>query len=412
MIQLSPQVTAAATESPDADSIRQNAVKGKEKDDTNAFSKLLDGILKKVKAASVSEHSQEGLLPEKASRLSKMKASPEDETNGNEGIAALFARREGLLETDYLPRKSELLSGGEDVEGLEKNASPTGELEPKRLSEEISFEKESRENTLAADADVKKTGHADSFIKTHSLVQAGAQSEHPGADVSLRDISSEGFDQTALDAGENQQTAESGEQPQPGFVDALKAESEKASIVTEYLFNSQAKPALVDADASSEANRESSQEGKVKDKRKERLSLESAENRINASQETAHDLAHHADEALSNQKVDAEIVVELRDGSRQSEERGLARENRNASVFQDMLSRELRDGLNTEIVRHASLVLKENGEGLIRLSLRPESLGDIKIRLEMADNKVTGRIVLESEEALKAFEKEITGTEF
>jgi flagellar hook-length control protein FliK len=72
---------------------------------------------------------------------------------------------------------------------------------------------------------------------------------------------------------------------------------------------------------------------------------------------------------------------------------------------------ELRDGLNTEIVRHAAIVLRQNGEGLIRLTLHPESLGNIKIKLEMADNKVAGRIVFESDEAMKAFEKEIASLE-
>jgi flagellar hook-length control protein FliK len=72
---------------------------------------------------------------------------------------------------------------------------------------------------------------------------------------------------------------------------------------------------------------------------------------------------------------------------------------------------ELRDGLNTEIVRHANIVLRQNGEGLIRLTLHPESLGNIKIKLEMADNKVAGRIVFESDEAMKAFEKEIASLE-
>jgi hypothetical protein len=43
--------------------------------------------------------------------------------------------------------------------------------------------------------------------------------------------------------------------------------------------------------------------------------------------------------------------------------------------------------------------------------LKPESLGNVKIRLEMAENKITGHITVESEEALRAFEKEITSLE-
>ena len=82
-----------------------------------------------------------------------------------------------------------------------------------------------------------------------------------------------------------------------------------------------------------------------------------------------------------------------------------------APSFQDALAREIREGAGADIVRHASLVLKDGGEGLIRLNLKPESLGAVKIRLEMADNKIAGSIVVESEEALKAFEKEIRSLE-
>jgi len=59
-------------------------------------------------------------------------------------------------------------------------------------------------------------------------------------------------------------------------------------------------------------------------------------------------------------------------------------------------------------VRHASVVLRDSSEGTIRLALKPESLGNVKIRLEMAENKITGHITVESEEALRAFEREVT----
>ena len=75
--------------------------------------------------------------------------------------------------------------------------------------------------------------------------------------------------------------------------------------------------------------------------------------------------------------------------------------------FEDALARELRGGLSTDIVRDASVIVRNGGEGTIRLSLRPASLGDVKIRLEMTENKITGHIVVESNEALRAFEREL-----
>jgi hypothetical protein len=76
-----------------------------------------------------------------------------------------------------------------------------------------------------------------------------------------------------------------------------------------------------------------------------------------------------------------------------------------------MLARELHQNLNGDIVRHAAILLRDGGEGTIRLSLKPESLGNVKIRLEMAENKITGHIIVESDEALRAFEREIRSLE-
>jgi len=79
--------------------------------------------------------------------------------------------------------------------------------------------------------------------------------------------------------------------------------------------------------------------------------------------------------------------------------------------FQNALARELRDSGNADIVRHASMVLKDGDQGIIRLSLQPESLGTVKIRLEMADDKIAGHILVQTPEALRAFESEIRSLE-
>ena len=76
-------------------------------------------------------------------------------------------------------------------------------------------------------------------------------------------------------------------------------------------------------------------------------------------------------------------------------------------TFEDLLAAQLRGDLSTDIVRDASVVIRNGGEGTIRLSLRPASLGDVKIHLEMAENKITGHILLESNEALRAFQREL-----
>jgi len=108
-----------------------------------------------------------------------------------------------------------------------------------------------------------------------------------------------------------------------------------------------------------------------------------------------------------------EITLELRlsNQGQQNQSALTSWETKATQAFEDILARELHQNLNNDIVRHASVVLRDASEGTIRLALKPESLGNVKIRLEMAENKITGHITVESEEALRAFEREITSLE-
>jgi flagellar protein FlbC len=108
-----------------------------------------------------------------------------------------------------------------------------------------------------------------------------------------------------------------------------------------------------------------------------------------------------------------EITLELRlpNEGQANQSAPTSWEAKAGQAFEDILARELHQNFNNDIVRHASVVLRDSSEGTIRLALKPESLGNVKIRLEMAENKITGQITVESEEALRAFEKEITSLE-
>ncbi len=108
---------------------------------------------------------------------------------------------------------------------------------------------------------------------------------------------------------------------------------------------------------------------------------------------------------------DADLVIRLRSGGGQPDTSADATVSKPSGNFQELLARELRENANADIVRQASLVLKDGGKGLIRLALQPESLGSVKIRLEMAENKIAGHIVVESDAALKAFERELRSLE-
>jgi flagellar hook-length control protein FliK len=71
--------------------------------------------------------------------------------------------------------------------------------------------------------------------------------------------------------------------------------------------------------------------------------------------------------------------------------------------FAARLAERLQDTYNGQIVQHSAIVLRDGGAGLIRLNLKPESLGNVKVHLDLADNSITGTIVVESEAAKDAF---------
>jgi hypothetical protein len=148
---------------------------------------------------------------------------------------------------------------------------------------------------------------------------------------------------------------------------------------------------------------------------RERARRTAAGGRIDGGTDSGAARAAQAPEArrVSAVPPEAEITVNLRGEPRGAAAGGLGGGGgaKPAASFETLLAGELRQNLNAGIVKQAQVLLRESGEGTIRLSLKPESLGKVKIHLEMAENKITGKIVVESGEALYAFEREMESLE-
>jgi flagellar hook-length control protein FliK len=114
---------------------------------------------------------------------------------------------------------------------------------------------------------------------------------------------------------------------------------------------------------------------------------------------------------------ETEVVVDMKDAhsvaqnAGQNTQQNLSFSNQAKGSMENFLARELHSNLNGDIVRQAQLQLRSSNEATIKLALKPESLGNVKIRLEMTENKVTGKIIVESEEALRAFNEEVHNIE-
>ena len=76
------------------------------------------------------------------------------------------------------------------------------------------------------------------------------------------------------------------------------------------------------------------------------------------------------------------------------------------SNFQSMLSEQIQQNA-PEFVKAGNIVLRDNSNGTINMVLKPESLGNVKISLELSDKVITGQITVSSQEAYDAFKENI-----
>lgn len=122
-------------------------------------------------------------------------------------------------------------------------------------------------------------------------------------------------------------------------------------------------------------------------------------------------------ELESTKNIKAEIV-QIRDNQidvtytlqNQSAQNILASNDQTAqasgSTFQQMLTQQI--GSNVpDFVKAGTIILKDNNQGTINLNLKPESLGNVKINLQLSDKSITGVITVSSKEAMEAFKQNL-----
>lgn len=120
-------------------------------------------------------------------------------------------------------------------------------------------------------------------------------------------------------------------------------------------------------------------------------------------------------EIESSAKQPAEITISLNSAETANEANAKA-SSENASKsetpqtsFSQALSEQIYRATD-DIVQAGKIVLRDNNEGTIRLSLQPANLGKVKIFLELHEGKkLSGKITVQSKEALSAFEENLSG---
>jgi flagellar hook-length control protein FliK len=113
-------------------------------------------------------------------------------------------------------------------------------------------------------------------------------------------------------------------------------------------------------------------------------------------------LSRTADQASSDR--DPSTPVSLRLGaSREPFVETLSKPASAAGAHAQTPLERLREMAGSELVRASSIVLKDGG-GEIKLVLKPESLGSVRIRMNLVDNAIEGRIIVDSSAVKHVFD--------
>lgn len=110
----------------------------------------------------------------------------------------------------------------------------------------------------------------------------------------------------------------------------------------------------------------------------------------------------HGDQTSSFETMRSDALGEQTTASRTGPASG-----RTMQSASEILRHTLRENLNGEIVRSARLVVRGDRSGEIRLQLKPEQLGNVRISLQMQDGHIAGRIIVENQSVREVFEQNL-----
>jgi len=361
-------------------------------DKLGVFAKILEGLTQNPKGEApgsglLAKSSAKGAIPDEKGTVHNQEVKGKKKASGLSGEKK---SKETALVTARSSRRNTKVS----EEGVVSLVSQNNEKKsPAQEGNHIHQKAKKDEASL-------KNLSSHSPVHTSQPETPAEVSEIPSAEVLAKLLSKEESEPKTRKAPEKGET--------------LKAESGSRTVRSEGAaesapFNTQRVSRNIEKDLGTDKAVES----KGKDKRRERLNVEVRD--LRSSEEVQYAQTQGSQPIAEAQSgIEAEtpdLSVDLSSGSKTREEAFREIDYRPVQAFEDILARELHQNLNNDIVRQAQIILREHGEGTIRLALKPETLGNVKIQLEMTENKITGHIIVESNEALRAFEREIHSLE-
>jgi len=265
-----------------------------------------------------------------------------------------------------------LNSGKKKLKRAEKSESDSIDRAVKKESESVEAEdfQQAFHGALSSD----KKNSEELSLQGENLLskdKKGNSSDRPDEPVDSKIIPFQinGEGKTAQIAATHNQTPSKGENSAKEPVSRLKKGKEQ-SVLT-----------VVDARSKESGNRENSQ----------------AVTKAAASLETADQAG----------KDNGAIVLGEQNIDRASGEESRTFQSRFNENREVMLARELRESGNEQIVKKASFILKDSNQGEIKLILKPEALGRVKIHLDMNENNLVGKIIVENSRVGQIFESNL-----
>ena len=97
---------------------------------------------------------------------------------------------------------------------------------------------------------------------------------------------------------------------------------------------------------------------------------------------------------VDRSEVDQNIRLVRVSSGRSAETAPLTREG--TARVDSPFSAYVRENLSNQIVKQSGIILRDNDQGEIRLTLKPEHLGRVRIRIQLNENNLSGRIFVDS----------------